>query len=190
MLPLSDSYQSSFVWSGYDEYVDELMQLSPLEFGQRMSRVLGYKLGNMTLLTERMRFPLVERSLDQPYFESVVLIGDAAHTIHPLAGQGANCGLQDAIWLSHCYQEWCGLKARKAAGLQRMFSTYFRRRKDDYDFLRFSMRCFSDGFGDQAAFAITARSALMSVADQWGWAKGKMMSVMAELGQLPPCVES
>ena len=161
------------------------MQVSPSEFSLRISESLQHRLGVMNVISERVKFPLIERSLAQPYTDAVLLIGDAAHTIHPLAGQGANCGLQDAIWFAHCYQQWCENASRRTAGVQRLFTAYFRRRTVDYQFLRYAMRVFSEGFCESSSWVVSMRSTLMTATDQLVGIKQKMMQVMTDLGQLP-----
>ena len=93
-LPVEQN-QSSIVWSVDSEQADELMALDDKDFESRLSEAFDYKLGRVSLLTKRLSFPLISQQADSYFVRNVALVGDAAHSIHPLAGQGANLGFKD-----------------------------------------------------------------------------------------------
>jgi len=109
LLPL-DSYDKkndlcSIVWSTSPEDAQRLNALSAEEFSKELTAASDGQLGGITLQSERFTHPLTMRMAQTFTQERVALVGDAAHTIHPLAGQGVNLGLLDAVSLSQLISE-------------------------------------------------------------------------------------
>ena len=101
-LPLPDidgkSY-ASIVWYNHPENVRRLLSVNSASFIKTLMATFPSELPNIIRLIERGAFPIARRHASSYYQPSVVLAGDAAHTINPLAGQGVNLGFQDAAWL-------------------------------------------------------------------------------------------
>jgi len=104
-LPLADSNLSSIVWSSSPERIKYLMQLAPNEFCSSLESEFAFKLGALELQGERAYFPLRMLHAKDYIQQRVALIGDAAHVIHPLAGQGMNLGIMDAAVLAEVLQD-------------------------------------------------------------------------------------
>ena len=91
---------SSIVWSVDKQYAQELLSLDDVRFATALGHSFENKLGAIQSVTPRHHFPLTQRHCKNYFKPGVVVAGDAAHTIHPLAGQGVNLGLQDVAALA------------------------------------------------------------------------------------------
>lgn len=104
-LPLADSHECSIVWSTTVNKVNHLMALPAEEFNQQLTQAFAARLGQAELLSTRHQFPLQMRHTQQYAGNNWLLMGDAAHTIHPLAGLGLNVGMADLAALLQLMDE-------------------------------------------------------------------------------------
>ncbi|HWD30092.1 MAG TPA: 2-octaprenyl-3-methyl-6-methoxy-1,4-benzoquinol hydroxylase [Pseudomonas sp.] len=91
---------SSIVWSTTPEQAERLMKLDDSDFCAQLERAFEGRLGAVLQADPRLCVPLRQRHAKRYVAEGLALIGDAAHTIHPLAGQGVNLGFLDAAVLA------------------------------------------------------------------------------------------
>ena len=130
VLPIGGPAGNSvaLVWSVQEPRADELLAIPPGEFQSRLQAACGNELGAMTLTTERVAWPLQRALADRWCGPGWALAGDAAHNVHPLAGQGLNLGLGDAETLAqvlHAREYW------RALGDEKLLRRYERARKAD-----------------------------------------------------------
>ena len=130
-LPLPDG-RSSIVWTNPSDEAERLIELSDREFAAELQCASDSVLGEVVATTARARFPLqlkAAREYTRPRF---VLVGDAAHAVHPLAGQGVNLGFMDAACLIECF---AAARARGASFEElseaRVLRSYERWRKSE-----------------------------------------------------------
>jgi 2-octaprenyl-6-methoxyphenol hydroxylase len=109
MLPLPDDaegrHRSSLVWTEPTEVAERLLKGDPLVFRVELDRRFGNRLGPIAVLGKPLGFPLGVRIAREFVRQRFALVGDAAHSIHPIAGQGLNLGYRDVAALAETIVE-------------------------------------------------------------------------------------
>lgn len=126
LLPLPEPTQSSLIWSTTTVEAERLHGLSDRDFGAALAQAFGLELGVLQPLSARALFPLVAAHAEHYVGSRFVLVGDAAHRVHPLAGQGVNLGLGDAAVLT---ETLVGRGRDGDIGNRRLLRRYERARK-------------------------------------------------------------
>jgi len=127
-LPLADG-TSSIVWSADDERARTLLAAGTSEFSAALDQASDLALGATRLVTERQSFPLRRLAAPRYVAQRVALVGDAAHVVHPLAGQGVNLGLLDAATLAELVR--AAVARREDPGALAVLRAYERWRKSE-----------------------------------------------------------
>jgi 2-octaprenyl-6-methoxyphenol hydroxylase len=123
-LPLTRN-RCSVVWTVPASRADELMKLDEEHFLQRLQQRFGFRLGRLLKTGKRQLYPLKLIESTQVVRNRVVIVGNAAHTIHPVAGQGFNLALRDIAMLAEL------ISTAKDPGDSRLLQTYTEQREDD-----------------------------------------------------------
>jgi 2-octaprenyl-6-methoxyphenol hydroxylase len=117
----------SLVWTGKKEYISPLLALSDGEFLTQFHQQFGDRVGQFLSVEKRMAFPLKLSQLKTLDVAHLVVIGNAAQTMHPVAGQGFNVGLRDAESLAQCIAS----SSMATLGSVQMLAAYQASRKSD-----------------------------------------------------------
>jgi len=151
LLPLpgtEERHYCSIVWSLDEQLVDDLLALEDAAFCEELERACEGRLGKVLGSSRRFAFPLRQRHATDYVQGGVALVADAAHTIHPLAGQGINLGLQDVAVLA---EEILAGRARGVnPGQLEVLRRYQRRRKGENLLMMAAMDGFKRLFEQQA----------------------------------------
>lgn len=182
-LPLSDG-QSSIVWSTTEEKAQALVNMDEQLFNEELQISFGSSLGRIRLSSERGAFPLRLRHARQYVKEHLALIGDAAHTVHPLAGQGVNLGLLDAAVLAE--EVLRAQEKKRDIGALSTLRRYERRRKGDNIAMLAAMDGFKKLFSNEIMPLKLLRNSGLNFVDQMSPLKNLMIKhAMGLSGDLP-----
>ncbi|MBK2297246.1 UbiH/UbiF/VisC/COQ6 family ubiquinone biosynthesis hydroxylase [Francisella philomiragia] len=168
-LPLENPNKASIVWSVKTDYADFLMSLADEKFELELAKAINKNLGSVKLLSKRFSFELVQRHAKSYIKSNVVLVGDAAHTIHPLAGQGVNIGFKDVIALSKVVSE--AFAKGRLIGHISTLDKYQRERKLDNTKMIALMKAFKEVFGSENDYIKKARRAGFEFVDKYSIVK-------------------
>lgn len=138
-LPLPQSNDIALVWTVPSEQVDEVMALDDDAFAQRLHRLFGYRLGGVERVGQRYQYPLNLVRASEQVRPGLVVLGNAAHYMHPVAGQGYNLALRGVAELAAVLDQ-AAQQQRSIADLT-VLQEYLDRRQSDQD----TVIGFSDG---------------------------------------------
>ena len=172
LLPLGTRH--ALIWTVPEPQAQGLLELDPPLFERELGHVYGERIGAIALASERASFKLVLRFAHRVVSERHVLIGNAAQTLHPVAGQGFNLGLRDAFELAHTLGEYRERGSSSLDGLRRYRSMRRLDRAGGALFTDFLVRTFSN---DDPLLAL-GRSVGLFLLDASGPAKRFLMRRM------------
>lgn len=182
-LPLLDG-RSSIVWSTTPEEANRLTAMPEDEFSAALEQAVGGRLGAVSQVGERASFPLQYLHARRYVDERLALIGDAAHVVHPLAGQGVNLGLLDAAALAEVVVE--AHRRRRDFGRVSELRRYERWRKGDNLVMANALHGLKHMFGSDDRALAFARNLGLNLVDELKPVKKLFMRQAAGLtGGLP-----
>ena len=167
------SHYSAIVWSTDPKEAETLMALDEKEFCEACGKAFNFTLGKISHCAERFVFPLNRQHATRYVKAGIALVGDAAHTLHPLAGQGMNLGIYDAVALADV--------VKKAREQKRDFASYHtlrayeRQRKIHNTVMLASMDGFNGLFGNHRLWVGALRRWGLRGLDQWPCIKEQIM---------------
>lgn len=180
MLPLSDG-RISVVWSTRKEHALQAMNAGDAELGRMLSEASDWVLGEMVPEGPRGTFPLSAMHADRYVLPGLALLGDAAHAIHPLAGQGANLGLRDAEALARVVTE--AVEGGGHPGDLPVLRRYERGRRGDNALMLHFMTGLNSLFASDSAFVRQLRTAGMRLFNHSGPIRDRIVGIA--IGQRP-----
>ncbi len=187
-LPLEESHQCSIVWSLDTTRAIELMKLNDAEFINELETAFEKTLGAITHISERQAFELMLAHAQHYVQDRIALVGDAAHRMHPLAGQGVNMGYADVAVLAQVMLD--ADREHKDIGDYKVLRRYERWRKGDNT----AMLAVTDGFkqlfsNDQPLLKLL-RNTGMDISDKVQPFKNKIMRLASGMeAELPNIIK-
>ncbi|WGS86996.1 2-octaprenyl-6-methoxyphenyl hydroxylase [Methylomonas sp. UP202] len=183
LLPVA-AKQSAVVWTRSHEQAEALLAVNDREFLAELQNCFGYRLGELKLVAPRRAFPLSLIRADSMVADRTVIIGNAVHQLHPVAGQGFNLGIRDVALLAELLMDQHDRGGD--LGAASLLRDYSRQRRQDHDrtigFTDTVVRLFSNNRLPVAAL----RNAGLAVLDHLPFAKSALAKhAMGLAGKLP-----
>ena len=183
-LPMVDPHQSAIVWSSSPDHIQRLKEADKAAFHFELAEAFANELGEIKDSTERMVFPLSRAQAEQYIQPRMALIGDSAHTVHPLAGLGANLGLLDAAALAEVLID--SVQRGRDPGRLQVLRRYERWRKGENHSMMYLLDGFKHLFENQTQSVQWLRNFGMDMVDSLPVAKRIIMKrAMGLEGDLP-----
>ena len=147
LLPMSEN-RCALIWTRTGEHAERLRNLSDAEFLAELQEAFGYRLGALRQVGARHLYPLALIEAQEQVRANLAVLGNAVHSLHPIAGQGFNLSLRDALALAECLQE-----SDAPLGDLATLQTYRERQRQDQDM--------TIGFSDKLTRLFVKNSALL-----------------------------
>lgn len=163
LLPFTDGL-ASIVWTLPAAEAERVLALDDTAFGDAVTRAFDARLGTLKAASPRAAFPLRMRLAQRYVFERLVLVGDAAHVVHPLAGQGVNLGLADAAELIALLR--AAREAGRSIAAARLLRRYERSRRSENTLAARTFDGLERLFGSDAVLPTLLRGPALGLVDR------------------------
>ncbi|MBL0515400.1 2-octaprenyl-6-methoxyphenyl hydroxylase [Aeromonas caviae] len=173
LLPMQDGL-SSLVWSVPRDEAQALMALDDAAFLARLQQAFGWRLGRFVRTGARNLYPLVLTVADYPLAQRTVLVGNAAHLLHPIAGQGFNLGMRDLDVLTRTLTR--ALAAGEDIGGFEVLSGYWQQRRDDQAQTVWLTSSLAQLFSNHHTPLVVGRNLALSLMGRVPWLKAPLAS--------------
>lgn len=174
-LPLPEQHLCSIVWSIDEQNTDAILGLNEQEFCQQLGITFEHRLGPITASSDRASFPLLQRHAQRYCLTNLALIGDAAHSIHPLAGQGVNLGFADAQVLAEELAKVAKFDSRDLGDLI-VLRRYQRRRRAANQITMTAMQGLKSLFGSDDPGLLWLRNTGLRLVNQLPAVKNRLIT--------------
>lgn len=183
-LPMAGTRQCGVVWSTTPGHAQELLAHAPEDFNRELAAAFGHTLGAVEHSEARAAFPLGRAQAETYCGQRLALIGDAAHCVHPLAGQGANLGLLDAASLVEVVS--AARNRQRDIGARMVLRRYERWRRGENALMLRVLDGFKYLFENQHGPLPLLRNTGLDLVDAVPWVKNRIMRrAMGLAGDLP-----
>ncbi|MCF8462456.1 MAG: FAD-dependent monooxygenase [Rickettsiaceae bacterium] len=173
ILPTKNQTTSSLVWIEKSETIELLKAMSVEEFLDNASEKFGPFLGKLSLNSSILSYPLTAELIKNYYHKKIIFLGDAAHSIHPLAGQGLNQGIKDVVDLVEL------ISSKHSAGCELLtndLKLYQRRRSLD-NYIMFAACDYTEKiFQNKSDITSIVRKMAMKLVNKSSWLKDKIIN--------------
>lgn len=173
LLPMQDGL-SSLVWSVPRDEAQGLLALDDAAFLARLQQAFGWRLGRFVRTGARNLYPLVLTVADYPLAQRTVLVGNAAHLLHPIAGQGFNLGMRDLDVLTRTLTR--ALAAGEDIGGFEVLSGYWQQRRDDQAQTVWLTSSLAQLFSNHHTPLVVGRNLALSLMGRVPWLKAPLAS--------------
>lgn len=160
LLPLNmldGKHRSALVWTHADSHIEDALAKSDQAFLSELQSRLGYRVGRFQKVGQRVAYPLNLQFAKEQVRSSLVLMGNAAHYLHPVAGQGLNLTLRDCVALVKSLE--LGIKQTQPLGSLSVLQRYLNNRELDQKLTAGLSHSFIELFGSDHRFKQVSRTA-------------------------------
>jgi 2-polyprenyl-6-methoxyphenol hydroxylase-like FAD-dependent oxidoreductase len=179
VLPLASLGRSeqrfNVVWSVSDQQVSALSALDDTGFIAAFQKAFGWRLGRVTAVGQRSQWPLVRLSASEQYRSGYLLVGNAAHTLHPVAGQGLNLSLREAGLLAP--EVVTAQRNGQPIGHERSLTAYLQHAAEEQQFITRSTDLLSTLFNRRGPALDVPRNLSLAMLDLLPAAKARVAGV-------------